>query len=795
MWQSGWMVLEAFSVSYGRASSYLPVIDLLHGYFDVKAEDDGRRRREKVTGRVVALDPTLEGALPYLFSLLGIVEVDDPLAQMDGQIKKRRTLEAIKRMLLRESLNQPLLVVFEDLHWIDEQTQGFLNLLADSIGTAKILLLVNYRPEYSHQWNSKTCYTQLRLDPLGIESAGEMLAALLGSSEELAALKRMIVEKTEGNPFFMEEIVQGLFEQSALARNGEAKLSKSLQELKIPPTVQAMLAARIDRLPSAEKELLRTLAVIGKDLALELVKAVTGKSEEQLEPMLADLQLGEFIYEHQSLAGTEYTFKHALTQEVAYNSVLTEQRRAIHDQTASAIEALHAQQLEDHYSHLAHHYIRGSNAPKALRYAQLAARQAAGRAAYREAASLLETAMKLLDKLPDGAERMRAELSLRTVENTVAFALNGTASPECERAIRRMCELGEQISEADPDQVLRGRIALSNLYFQRGESLRGLELSRRCLELAETTQSVSLLAQTHWNLGALAYSCGKLREAVSSFEDGMRVLERANRSDFLFAGIMYRSGFACPLALAFQLLGRVDEAVKLAEQGLRHARESRHLFSLGHALTLAGGQLSSYRRETESVRACAEEAIALSEDYGFATWLAWGRFHHGWALAELGQLEQGVAEMEAGIAGFRRSGGVPRLQVPIALFASGYARMGRTEQALAMLNEALAHIERSGEKVGHAEMLRLKGELLLMRDGGATEEAERSFRAALEVARAQEARWWELRTTVSLARLLARTDRRDEARVMLANIYGWFTEGFDTADLKDAKALLDELSA
>src|SRR5713226_7563936 len=218
--QSGWMVLETFSVSYGKASAYLPVIDLLRNYFRIAGEDDERTRREKVAGKITILDRSLDDTLPYLFSLLGIVEGDDPLAQMDGQIKKRRTLEAIKRILLRESLNQPLMVIFEDLHWIDEATQELLNLLADSIGTAKILLLVNYRLEYSHHWNSKTYYMQLRLDPLGKESAEEMLSALLGDGVAVAPFKRVNIEKTEGNPFFMEETVQALFEEGALVCDG-----------------------------------------------------------------------------------------------------------------------------------------------------------------------------------------------------------------------------------------------------------------------------------------------------------------------------------------------------------------------------------------------------------------------------------------------------------------------------------------------------------------------------------------------------------------------------------------------
>ena len=227
--QSGWMVLEAFSVSHGKATAYLPVIDLLHGYFEIDRR--GRRAqaaREGHRARLSTLDRALEDTLPYLFGLLGIVEGDDPLAQMDAQVKKRRTLEAIKRILLRESLNQPLMVIFEDLHWIDEQTQALLNLLADSIGTAQILLLVNYRPEYSHQWGSKTYYTQLRLDPLGKESAEEMLAALLGDGNELAAAQAADHREDRGQPFFMEEMVQVLFDEGALVRNGTVKLTKPL---------------------------------------------------------------------------------------------------------------------------------------------------------------------------------------------------------------------------------------------------------------------------------------------------------------------------------------------------------------------------------------------------------------------------------------------------------------------------------------------------------------------------------------------------------------------------------------
>jgi len=387
---AGWMVLEALSVSHGKASSYQPVIDLLHSYFKIASQDDQRTRREKISGRIAILERTLEDAIPYLYSLLGIAEQPDPLAQMDPQTRKRGTLDAIKRILLRESLNQPLMVMFEDLHWVDEGTQALLNLLADSIGTAKVVLLVNYRPEYAHHWNSKTYYTQLRLDPLGKESADAMLSALLGDGNDLAPLKRLIIERTEGNPFFIEETVLVLFDEGELKRNGEVKLARSLSQLKIPPTVQAILASRIDRLAPDHKDLLQTLAVIGMEFRLGLVGAVTARPGSELESMLSELQLGEFIYEQPAVGDIEYTFKHALTHDVAYNSVLTERRRLLHGRTGAALESTYADNLDDHVAELAHHYAGSASPGKAVKYCLRAVQQCTDRGSYSQAIAQFE---------------------------------------------------------------------------------------------------------------------------------------------------------------------------------------------------------------------------------------------------------------------------------------------------------------------------------------------------------------------------------------------------------------------
>jgi class 3 adenylate cyclase/tetratricopeptide (TPR) repeat protein len=787
---AGWMVLEAFSVSHGKASAYLPVIDLLHTYFKIVGEDDQRTRREKVAGKLTMLDRTFDDTLPYLFALLGIAEGEDPLGAMGPQIKKRRTLDAIKRILLRESLNQPLIVIFEDLHWIDEETQGFLNLLADSIGTAKVLLLVNYRPEYSHQWNSKTYYTQLRLDPLGREGADEMLNALVGDGAEMRPLKRLIIERTQGNPFFMEETFQVLLDEGTLVRDGSSvRLTKPFSELKIPPTVQAILTARIDRLPPDEKDLLQALAVIGKEFQLNLIREVTGKSNDELQRMLGDLQLAEFIYEQPAVGDLEYSFVHALTQEVAYNSVLMERRRATHQRTGDAIEAIFKERLEDHFSELARHYLLTNDFEKAIRYSQAAAQQAANRLAFAEAGGTVEAALKLLQNLPDDTARMRAELALRSTQHAVVTVIHGIASHERQRVIERMCELGERLGETAVQ--LHGLVYLAYTYFPRGEALQTLEIGERCLKLAEGEEDSGMLSSAHLAAAFGAHACGHLDDAVSHYQEAILQAKQAGGQGFV-GPLDPWTASATQLACVLQLLGRSTEAIPLAQEGLDHAREVQNLFSLGHGEAVMGW-LHQYRQEPKITRTYADAGVALAEEHGFSEWMAWGIFHRGWVMAERGEVEKGVAEMEEGIAGFERLGGVPRKQFARAMLAQGYQRLGRYDQALAIFDHALAHLERSGEMIDTAEILRLKGELLLVRDA-VPDEAERCFRSAIALAREQKARWWELRATVSLARLLDKQGRSAEASTMLAGIYNWFTEGFDTADLKSAKALLDELS-
>ncbi|HZY60048.1 MAG TPA: adenylate/guanylate cyclase domain-containing protein, partial [Candidatus Binataceae bacterium] len=534
--QSGCLVLEAYSVSHGKASAYLPVIDLLKSYFEIVNDDDERKRREKVAGKIVILDRTLEDTLPYLYSLLGISESDDPLAPLDPQTRRRRTLEAIKRILVRESLSQPLIVEFEDLHWIDSETQALLNLLVDGIATARIVLLINYRPEYHHQWGSKTYYTQLRLDPLGKESADEMLDALLGSGPPLpdqgegrgvgiAALKRLIIERTEGNPFFMEEMLQALFEQGVLARNGAAKLVKPLNEIRVPPTVQAILASRIDRLPAAEKELLQTLAVLGREFSTGLIKRAAGKSDDELERMLSELQLAEFIYEQPATGDVEYTFKHALTLEVAYNSVLTERRRILHERAAQSIEELFGDRLEDHLAELAHHYDRSGNIPKAVEYLGRTGTRAARQGAHSGAIGYFTRALDLLRGLPDSTTRVSQELDLQMALSRSLFVARGLRAPEREPALVRAHELCEQLG--DNTRLMEALLAQAHFRLNWGDFAMARAMAERVCAMAQDVKAPSLLAGAHCVLGLVSFATGQfqaarehLERAVETFGDG-----------------------------------------------------------------------------------------------------------------------------------------------------------------------------------------------------------------------------------------------------------------------------------
>jgi class 3 adenylate cyclase/tetratricopeptide (TPR) repeat protein len=788
--QSSALVLEAHSVSHGKASAYLPVIELLKQYLGIALDDDARKRREKVAGKIVVLDRTLEDTLPYLYALLGIVEGNDPLAQIDARIRRRRAHEAFKRIVMRESLNQPLMLIFEDLHWIDGETQALLNVLAEAIANARILLLVNYRPEYRHEWGNRSYYTQLRLDPLGRATAEEMLATLIGEGEALASVRRLIVERTEGNPFFMEEIIQALFDQMVLVRNGRVKLAKPMAEVKLPATVQAQLAARIDRLASPEKRLLQTLAVIGRDFPVRLVSRVTQHSEAALDRMLAGLQTAEFIYEKPAAADIEYTFKHALTQEVAYNSVLNERRKAIHELAGAALEELYRDRLEDHLADLAHHYSRAGNAAKAAEYLGRAGEQALRRSAYSEAQNYLTAALELLKDLPDDAEQAAIELRLQLALGSVLTSTQGWDVPERMRAYERARELCRRTSETKELFQVLSNLCLSHVA-QAAEGLaKAFELAEQSLRIAETTGQPEQLIVAHYNMGESLLRLGKTSAACTHLNRALSLYDpRLHRSLASVYGIDLWVFNSYLLSLTELYLGRAGEAATHANATLAYARELGHAFSLALAMAMLSW-VEGVRGNWETQQQIAHSALTQAGENGFAEVSCFAKIFEGYALFAQGRYEEGIAEMAEAVHEYRLLGASSNLTLISELLIDAYTKIGRTEDALELLEEST----RNTQPFHDAELLRLKGDLFMAQPVPDPNEAETCFRQSIEVSRRHETKFFELRSALSLAHLLQKQGRRDEARAMLAEIYNWFTEGFDTVDLMDAKALLDELA-
>jgi class 3 adenylate cyclase/tetratricopeptide (TPR) repeat protein len=568
----GWLQLESHSVSYGRATAYLPVVDLLKDYVGIEARDEARTRREKVTGKLLTLDRTLEPTLPALLALLEVPVEEQAWQALDPPQRRRQTLEAVKRLLLRESQRHPLLLVFEDLHWIDSETQALLDRLVESLPTARVLLLVNYRPEYQHGWGSKTYYTQLRLDPLPPASADEFLQALFGDDPSLVPLKPLLIARTEGNPFFLEESVRTLVETGVLVGEpGAYRLAQALPTIQVPATVQAVLAARIDRLPSEEKRLLQTAAVIGTEVPLLLLQAIADVPEEALYRSLARLQAAEFLYETRLFPEPEYTFKHALTHEVAYGSLLLERRRVLHACIVEALEQRYPDRLAEQVERLAHHGRRGEVWDKAVVYLRQAGEKALARSAYREATESFEQAIRALGHLPEHRDTREQAIDLR-----VALRSALVPSGDFGRILATVRE-AEALAAALDDPRRLGQVSalLSTHFCVLGAYDRAIAAAQRTLALATADGDVVLRAQANLRLGQAYHFLGDYRRAIDCFGQTVAALEETRRHErgfVLMPAVLSRAY----LAWCHAELGLFAEGRALGEEGLQIAEAVGH---------------------------------------------------------------------------------------------------------------------------------------------------------------------------------------------------------------------------
>jgi len=787
-----WTVLEAFSVSHGKGSSYLPIIELLHSYFGIASDDGPAARREKVAMKSGSLDPDLDNALPYLHALLEIGDDKERLAGMDAQLRRTRTLDAILRLFLSESHNRPLILIIEDLHWLDDESHAALNVLAEQIENARILLLVNYRPEYTLRWGSKPYCHCFRLESLGRDSAGQMLSAILGESPDLSPLKQIIIETTGGTPFFMEETVQALLDEGALQREeGTVTLVRPLASLRIPPTVQAILAARIDRLHNDEKNLLQTLAVLGREFVLSLARAVAGRSEDELERLIVNLQLGEFVYEQPSITDVEYIFKHALTQEVAYNSVLLERRKQLHESVGRATELLYAASLDDHLAALAHHFSRSGNPAKAVEYLQLAGAQAMSRGALGQAVQDFEAALALIKTFPNGPQRDQLELQVLNPLGTAYIAVRGYAAPEVGPIFQRARLLCDKIGE--PQQQFA--MVFGNFAWRvvRGEMDLSMTLAREAVGLAERLDDPGVWMEALFLLGVTLYYRGDFVGARDQYERALAQYDDRERTRVWAAQVGEDAGVThrCYLALTLWQLGYPEKALKVSREMLDLARTIEHPYSFAYALHHTSW-LYQQLRLSEETRELSDEGIRTSTEQGFPLFQATGTLFNAAGLLLQGRTDEALPALMKGFDAYRATGAALALPQYLGLLGDALTQAGMRSDAKSLLDNALAITEQTGERCQQAELHRLKGELAL-KDGEAPAIVEAHFLQAIVTAKRQQSKAWELRAAISLARLYRGQDRHAEARELLGQSLDGFTEGFGTPDLRDAKALLDEL--
>jgi tetratricopeptide (TPR) repeat protein len=759
----GWLVLESASVSYGKATPYVPVIELLKRYAHVEEHDDLRTIRAKVTGQVVTLDAALQDTAPALLSLLDALPDDSPFLQLDPPQRRQRTLTALKRVLLRESQVQPVLLVFEDLHWIDSETQALLDSLVESLPTARLLLLVNYRPDYQHGWGRKTYYLQLRLDPLPPASADELLQALLGDDPSVAPLKPLLIARTEGNPFFLEESVRTLMEDGVLVGAPSAyRLARALPSIQVPATVQTVLSARIDRLPPEEKQLLQTAAVIGHEVPLALLQAVAEMPDTPLRLGLTHLQAAEFLYETRLFPEIEYAFKHALTQQVAYETLLQERRRVLHARIVEALEGLAGERVAEQVERLAFHAWRGEAWDKTLAYCRQAGEKAMARSAYREAVGYFEQALSALEHLPEQRDTIEQAIDLRLALRSALFP-----SGDSGRILGYLRE-AETLAAALDDPRRLGHISnfLSVHFRNVGAYDQAIAAAQRALALATASEEVVLQALANQRLGLTYQSQGDYRRAIDCLLQSVASLHGAQRRERLGQANVPSVQSLAYLAVCHGELGMFAEGRVLGEEGLQIAETVAHPSSLMWA-SYGIGLLSFCQGDLPKALPLLDRAMGICQEADLLLFVPRMAAALGAAYTQSGRVADAVALLTPAMeqtratdmAGFQTLCSLP--------LAEAQLLAGRLEEAHALADQALALARERQERGHEASALRLLGDIAARREHPERAQAETYYRQALALVEELGMRPLQAHCHRGLGTLYAKSGQWEQARTEL----------------------------
>jgi predicted ATPase len=779
--------------AYHQQSALYPVIRHLHRVLQWQEHATPEERLCQMETTLASSGLPLPAVVPLLAALLSLpLPAHYPALSLTPQRQRQQTLETLLAWLAAEARRQPALVIVEDLHWIDPSTLELLSLLIDQAASARLCLVLTTRPEFRPPWPMVAHLTALTLRRFAPGQITRLAAHVAGDKALPPAVLEEIVRKTDGVPLFVEELTKVVLESVLLQEHEDHyALTEPLPPLAIPATLHDALMARLDRLATA-KLVAQLGAVIGRTFAYDLVQAVTPLDATTLQAALAQLVEAELVAQRGLPPQATYIFKHALIQDTAYQSLLRSTRQQYHQRIAQILTERFPETTEMQPELLAQHYTEAGLGEQAVFYWQRAGQQALQRSANLEAGQHLTTGLALLATLPETPGRAEQEIDLQLALGSALIATKGNTAPEVEQTYVRARALCAQIGETP--QLLPTLRGLCRFYISRGALPTARELGEQLVQFAKHMVDPAHRLDAHDTLGLLLFYLGEYAAARTQLEQGIVLTDpAAQRALVLRYGIA--PGVTCLGMAAHTLwcLGYPEQAVRRSQEALALAQ------ALAHAYSLAMGQhwaawLHQRLRDMPAVREHANALLSLATARGFPLWVGSGIFWQGWILAATGQGEAGLAQMHQGIAAIWAMRSELWRPFGLVLLAEAAGHVGQTEEGLRLLAETLEALEVNAQGDMRAEAHRLRGDLLLRQAIPDATQAEACFQHALDVARRQQAKSWELRAATSLARLWQRQGKRAEAHALLAPVYGWFTEGFDTADLQEAKALLEALT-
>jgi class 3 adenylate cyclase/tetratricopeptide (TPR) repeat protein len=750
---AGWLILEANALPY--RVEYLPVTTLVRACLGLQDSDDAGAVREKVEAAMAG--PAVAHLQSPLMALCDVPVDDDRWHGLDAETRHRRMVDAVSQLLVARSRVQPVCVVVEDLHWADSETRAVLDGLIDALPASRVALLLTYRPEFEHRWSGKTFYHQIRVDPLGAADAEELLRRLVGAGDEVAPLRSLLVQRTEGNPFFLEECVRHLAETGALVGAPGAYRLGTAASPAIPDSVHSVLAARIDRLPLDDKRVLETASALGRDVAVPLLRAVADVGEDVLTSSLARLRSGEFLYQTTFDADTVYTFRHALTLDVAYAGLVGDRRRALDARIVEAMERLHPERNAERLDRLAHHALRGEVWAKAVGYCREAGARAFARSAHRAAAAYFERALAAQAHLPSTRERVQEAIDIRLDLRYVLGAL-----AEYGRVLEILSE-AEALARDLDDPRRRARVSafLANYFTLAGKLDRAIEHGELARRLGQHVDDPAGAAVTHAFLAAAYYARGQYRQAATdagrNVETLVGGLERERFGMAQLASVYSRTIMAWALAE----LGEFDRAGTAAAEGVRIAEAAEHPYSVIFAL-LGSGTVQLRRGELAGAIATLEGAWARCESVGLVAVLLEITGPLASAYAQCGRAEDAIALLQRVIA--QPSAGRHALGrlLRTAGLGEAYACAGRAAEALPLAEKFLEAVRSVQARGLEAWAWRLVGECATRLVSPDAARAERALDASLALANELGMRPLAARCHLTRAELMRRTKRADE---------------------------------